>query len=183
MTYCTASNDTRFACLSCFRASAQNPNAASTNFEQMLIRQRNDDFVHNIDDAAFGPDGYLYVAFGDEGPQADGNQNSQRIDKDIWSALLRIDVDHRLGSLPPNPHESIVTTRQGRAKFTIPPDNPFLGATQFNGVAVNTNAVRTEFYAVGLRNPFRFSFDSFGPGASGALVVADVGQSGWEEID
>ena len=179
VTYCTVSNATRYVCLSRFKTLAQNPNAANTNSEKLLIRQQNDNVMHNIDDAAFGPDGYLYVAFGDEGPQADGNGNSQRIDKDIWSALLRIDVDGRPGSLAPNPHASIVTNAQGQPRFAIPPDNPFIGTTQFNGVTVDPAQVRTEFYAVGFRNPWQFSFDPL----TGDLWLGDVGFETREEID
>ncbi|HKQ40257.1 MAG TPA: PQQ-dependent sugar dehydrogenase [Verrucomicrobiae bacterium] len=63
--------------------------------------------------------------------------------------------------------------------YRIPPDNPFIGVTNFNGSAVNSNNVRTEFYAVGLRNPWRWSFDP----VTGWLWLADVGQDQREEID
>lgn len=63
--------------------------------------------------------------------------------------------------------------------YRIPPDNPYVGATSFNGVAVNSNNVRTEFYAVGLRNPWRYCFDP----VTGWLWLADVGQGAREEID
>src|SRR5204863_3651992 len=63
--------------------------------------------------------------------------------------------------------------------YRIPPDNPFVGATNFNGGAIDPNNVRTEFYAVGLRNPWRYSFDP----VSGLLWLADVGQNAREEID
>src|SRR5256885_15216877 len=57
--------------------------------------------------------------------------------------------------------------------YRIPPDNPFVGATSFNGSSVNSNNVRTEFYAVGLRNPWRWSFDP----VKGVLWLAGVGQN------
>ena len=63
--------------------------------------------------------------------------------------------------------------------YRIPPDNPFIGATSFNGAAVDPNNVRTEFYAVGLRNPWRYSFDP----VTGWLWLADVGQNQREEVD
>lgn len=63
--------------------------------------------------------------------------------------------------------------------YRIPPDNPFIGATTFNGLPVNSNNVRTEFYAVGLRNPWRFSFDP----VTDLLWLADVGQGAREEVD
>ncbi|MCX6934261.1 MAG: PQQ-dependent sugar dehydrogenase, partial [Verrucomicrobia bacterium] len=63
--------------------------------------------------------------------------------------------------------------------YAVPPDNPFIGTTSFNGAPVNPAAVRTEFWAAGLRNPWRFSFDS----ATGQLWCADVGQGAREEIN
>src|SRR5688572_2818956 len=63
--------------------------------------------------------------------------------------------------------------------YRIPPDNPFVGATNFNGLTVNSNNVRTEFWAVGLRNPWRFSFDP----ATDLLWLADVGQNTREEVN
>lgn len=175
--YCTFTNGQRFVRLSQFTA-AHDLQSASPTTEVWLINQRNDDTVHNINDAVFGPDGYLYLGMGDEGPSNDANNNSQRIDKNIWSAVLRIDPDHRPGNLPPNPHPGIPTNAAG-ARFSIPADNPFVGATQFNGVAVNPSAVRTEFFAVGLRNPWQFSFDP----ANGEIWLGDVGQDAREEIN
>ena len=55
----------------------------------------------------FGPDGYLYVSLGDEGGQNDQFDNTQRIDKNFFSGILRIDVDKKPGSLPPNPHPAV----------------------------------------------------------------------------
>jgi glucose/arabinose dehydrogenase len=63
--------------------------------------------------------------------------------------------------------------------YRIPPDNPYVGATTFNGLPVNSNNVRTEFYAVGLRNPWRFSFDP----VTHLLYLADVGQTSREEVN
>jgi glucose/arabinose dehydrogenase len=179
VTYCHLSNATRYVRLSRFQTQAGNPHAADTNSELMLINQRNDNTIHNIDDAVFGPDGYLYIGIGDEGPQDDGGNNSQRIDKDIWSAVLRIDVDNLPGSLAPTPHSGIATNPSGQAFFSIPPDNPFVGATQFNGSAVTTANVRTEFYAVGFRNPWQFSFDPL----NGEMWLGDVGNNAWEEVN
>lgn len=156
-----------------FEISPDNPNQALPNSEVPLITQFDDAWNHNAGDLHFGPDGYLYVSLGDEGNGGDSLGNSQRIDKDFFSAILRIDVDHRPGSLPPNPHLASSTN------YAVPPDNPFVGATNFNGSAVFPNAVRTEFWAVGLRNPFRFSFDPM----TGRLYCGDVGQDAREEID
>lgn len=180
VTYChVTGGNIRYVRLSRFLRDENNPNVADPNSEVMLINQRNDDWYHNIDDALFGPDGYMYVGIGDEGPQNDGNNNSQTITKDIWSAVLRIDPDRRPGNLEPRPHSGIPTNNGGLAHFSIPTNNPFVGATQFNGTNINPALVRTEFYAVGFRNPWQFSFDAL----TGEMWLGDVGNNDWEEIN
>lgn len=159
--------------LSRFQVSTNNPNQADPNSEMKLIHQYDEASNHNGGDLHFGPDGYLYASLGDEGGGNDSYNNSQRIDKDFFSGILRIDVDKRPASLAPNSHPSATTN------YAVPPDNPYIGATNFNGSGVNSNAVRTEFYAVGLRNPWRMSFDP----ATGELLCGDVGQSAREEIN
>lgn len=156
-----------------FRVSAD-PNAADAASEQPLITQRDEAANHNGGELLFGPDGYLYLSLGDEGGGNDQFQNSQRIDRDFFAGIIRIDVDRLPGSLPPNPHPAIHAS-----SYSVPGDNPFVGATTFNGAAVAASAVRTEFWAVGLRNPWRMSFDP----ATGLLWCGDVGQAGREEID
>ncbi|HWA27400.1 MAG TPA: PQQ-dependent sugar dehydrogenase, partial [Lacunisphaera sp.] len=142
--------------------------------EVPMISQFDEATNHNGGDIHFGPDGYLYVALGDEGGANDQYNNSQRIDKDFFSGLLRIDVDQRAGSIAPNPHPAVHA-----GTYRVPFGNPFIGATSFNGTAVNSANVRDEFWAVGLRNPWRFSFDP----PTGRLFVGDVGQGAREEID
>ncbi len=178
LSYCHQNAGTSSIRLSRFEAFAGNPNAGDTTSEQILIEEINDGPFHNIDNIAFGPDGYLYVGIGDEGPQFDGAQNTQRIDKDMWSSMLRIDVDKKPGNLEPNAFPSIPTDGGGLAYFSVPADNPYIGATSFNGSAVNPANVHTEFFAVGLRNPWQFSFDPL----TGDLWVGDVGNALWEEI-
>ncbi|MCM8526207.1 MAG: PQQ-dependent sugar dehydrogenase, partial [Lentisphaeraceae bacterium] len=145
--------------------------------ETVLIRQQDQAGNHNGGDMHFGFDGYLYISAGDEGNQNDSLNNSQRIDKDFFSAILRIDVDRKSGNLEPNDHPAVVKSG-GTAHYKIPADNPWVGATSFNGSSVNPNNVRTEFYAVGFRNPWRMSFDP-----AGNLWIGDVGQGSREEID
>ena len=112
---------------------------------------------HNAGDLKFGPDGYLYIPLGDGGGANDPENRAQN-PATLLGKMLRIDVN---------------VPDSDPAGYTVPAGNPFIGVSGY----------LSEIWSVGWRNPFRFSFDSFGPGASGALVVADVGQSGWEEID
>lgn len=111
---------------------------------------------HNGGTIAFGPDGYLYIGFGDGGSGGDPQNHAQNVN-DLLGSMLRIDVD----VAPP-------------AKYAIPPDNPFAG----NAGCVGTSGC-PEIYAWGFRNPWRWSFDT----ATGTLWVGDVGQDRAEEID
>lgn len=157
-----------------FQTFAGNPNQADDTSEVRLIAQYDQQPNHDGGDIQFGPDGYLYVPVGDEGGGNDNQNNSQQINKDFFSGILRIDVDKRPGNLNPNPHASIVAP----TNYAVPADNPFVGATSFNGAAVNPAQVRTEFWAVGLRNPWRIAFDL----VTGELYCADVGQAAREEV-
>jgi glucose/arabinose dehydrogenase len=174
-----ATQSNRLNVLSRWQVDAGDPHRADTNSEAVFIAQRDDSMWHNLNDLHFGPDGYLYFAMGDEGAADDTLGNSQRIDRDFFSAIGRIDVDKQPGSLAPNPHPAIGTNELGEAFYAVPPDNPFIGATQFNGLAVDPGAVRTEFYAVGLRNPWRFSIDP----VTGWMLCGDVGQGAREEVN
>ena len=171
--YTTSSNGIRFDRLSRFQVSSTNANSAQRNSEAILINQSDDASNHNAGDLHFGADGYLYMSLGDEGGGDDQFQNSQRLDRDFFSGMLRLDVDKRPGNLPPNTHPAVSTN------YFVPADNPFIGLTTFNGRTFAASAVRTEFWAVGLRNPWRFSFDR----VTGKLWVGDVGQSAREEVD
>ncbi len=151
---------------------------ADASSEVILIEQRDREGNHNGGDLHFGPDGYLYYATGDEGNPWDYLGNSQRIDLNFFAGMMRLDVDKKPGSLEPNPHLS-VPLYGGLAAYSVPADNPFVGATTFNGQPVAPGAVRTEFWAVGLRSPWRFSFDA----PTGELWLGDVGQDDYEEVD
>ncbi|MDQ6633051.1 MAG: PQQ-dependent sugar dehydrogenase, partial [Verrucomicrobiota bacterium] len=158
-----------------FQVSPTNSNLALTNTELPLVTQFDEACNHNGGDLHFGPDGYLYISVGDEGGGNDSFNNSQRIDKDFFSGILRIDVDKLPGNFPPKPHPALMNA----TNYFVPADNPFVNATQLNGVNINTNTLRTEFWAIGLRNPFRFSFDPL----TGILYCGDVGQDAREEVD
>jgi glucose/arabinose dehydrogenase len=114
---------------------------------------------HNGGNLAFGPDGYLYIGLGDGGGGNDPDNQSQRPDS-LLGKMLRIDVN------VPDTHPT---------GYMIPPSNPFL-----DGIPVPALG---EIWAFGLRNPWRYSFDDFGPGATGALIIGDVGQRSREEVD
>ena len=160
--------------LSRFLVSARNPNIADPASEQRLISQADRAPNHNGGELLFGPDGYLYLSLGDEGNANDEFENGQHIDGGFFSGILRLDVDQRPGSVAPNPHPAVHP-----GTYAVPRDNPFVGATTFNGLPVEPAHVRTEFWAVGLRNPWRMSFDP----ATGALWCGDVGQEKHEEVD
>ncbi len=142
---------------------------------------------HNGGELHFGADGYLYLSLGDEGNGDDSFNNARFINQasgrtGFWGKMLRLDVDSKPGSLSPNPHTqnstafpSAVTT----GTYRIPPDNPFIGFTHWHSLPITASSVRTEIYATGLRNPFRWSFDK----PTGRLFLGDVGQNIWEEVD
>jgi glucose/arabinose dehydrogenase len=112
---------------------------------------------HNGGQLQFGPDGDLYISVGDGGGANDSGGNAQRTDR-LLGKILRISP--------------------GPTSYSIPPGNPFSGgASCSNGTNGGSNC--PEIWAYGLRNPWRFSFDS----ATGDMVIADVGQSRDEEVD
>lgn len=160
--------------LSEFLFSAEADNGALSASERILISQVDGDDAHNAGDLHFGPDGYLYVALGNDRPVLDdASEFPQAIDKAFFGGILRIDVDNREGNLAPNPHPAIF------GEYRIPRDNPFVGSTTFNGRPVDPTNVRTEFFAVGLRNPWRFTFKPL----SNELIVGEVGEGVFEEIN
>ena len=167
--------------LSRFTVSSTNANycdpATETNIYSQLDLAPN----HNSGDIHFGADDYLYISVGDEGTEHDGNFVAQSITTNFFSGILRIDVHKHPGNLQPNPAPSSLTIS---TNYLIPADNPFVGCTNFDGFQVNSNTVRTEFYAVGMRNPWRWNFD-FNTNAFGTnvLYVGDVGQDNYEEVD
>ena len=161
--------------LSRFSRSRNDPNKADPSSEVILFSQYDEKFNHNGGTILFGPDGYLYLSLGDEGHPDDIYDNAQRIDKDFFSAVIRIDVDKKAGNLPPNPHPAL----GGKINYWVPKDNPFVDATSFNGKAVDKDKVRTEFYAVGIRSPWRMYWDF----PSSTLYLSDVGENAGEEIN
>jgi glucose/arabinose dehydrogenase len=106
---------------------------------------------HNGGDLLFGRDGYLYAFFGDGGSGGDPQGNGQNRNV-LLGKVLRLDIDHPSGD----------------AAYSSPTDNPFADGEG-----------RPEIWLLGMRNPWRNSFDR----KTGDLWIGDVGQSAWEEID
>lgn len=127
-----------------------NPNLADAASERILLTVEQPFSNHNGGHLAFGPDGYLYIGMGDGGSGGDPQGNGQD-GSDLLGSLLRLDVS-------------------GTEGYAIPADNPFAGSA---------DEVRDELWDLGLRNPWRFSFDR----VTGDLYIADVGQSAREEIN
>jgi uncharacterized repeat protein (TIGR03806 family) len=148
--------------------------AADPGSEQILIQQYDRQQFHDSGCMIFGPDGYLYVAIGDEGGANDQYDVGQKIDDRLFSGILRIDVDQKAGShailrqpaqlpMPPGWPDSFT------ANFTIPGDNPFVDA---GGDHLE------EFYAIGLRQPYRFSYDA----PTNRIWIGESGQDTEEEL-
>jgi glucose/arabinose dehydrogenase len=114
---------------------------------------------HNGGHLAFGPDGFLYVGLGDGGSGDDPGHRAQN-PAELLGKMLRIDVG------VPDAHPS---------GYQVPASNPFVQGTPV--------AARPEIWAFGLRNPWRYTFDDPSRGGTGALVIGDVGQNRYEEVD
>jgi len=129
-----------------------NPEEADNTSELIILTYAQPYPNHNGGDLNFGADGYLYISSGDGGSFGDPDQNSQNL-SNFLGKMLRIDVNNTSGG----------------NNYAIPPGNPFTS----NGAALD------EIWAYGLRNPWKFSFDSL----NNNLWIADVGSMTKEEIN
>lgn len=132
-----------------YSVSSTNPDVADASSALVLLTISQPFSNHNGGSLAFGPDGYLYIGMGDGGSANDPNNSGQNINT-LLGKMLRIDVN-------------------SGTPYGIPPTNPYAGAIPGSD----------EIWAIGMRNPWKFSFDS----QTGDLWIADVGQNAIEEIN
>jgi len=132
-----------------YTASASNPNLANPNSGFIIYTVSQPFSNNNGGDINFGPDGFLYIALGDGGSGGDPGNRAQNLNLPLGK-ILRIDIDSGL-------------------TFQNPPDNPY----------VQLGGGLGEIWASGLRQPWRFSFDS----ETGDMWIGDIGQDSWEEIN
>jgi glucose/arabinose dehydrogenase len=155
-----------------FKVSGSNADLGDITTERVVLSFDKPQSNHNGGDLHFGPDGYLYISVGDGGGQHDNQYghtggsgttspgpsgvlgNAQDKTK-LLGKILRIDP---LGTNP--------------GQYTIPSSNPFVGV----------GGVREEIYTIGMRNPWRFSFDD-AAGGTNRLIEGDVGQDSVEEVN
>ncbi|MBS1730596.1 MAG: PQQ-dependent sugar dehydrogenase [Bacteroidetes bacterium] len=140
--------------ISRWKVSSTDPDSADVNSEVVLFSEPKPDGYtnHNGSDMHFGKDGNLYISTGDGGSPGDSYNNAQN-KKSFFGKILRINVDQF--NTPPY--------------YSIPDDNPF----------VNNPDYLPEVFALGFRNPWRWSFDK----ETGDMWIADVGQDSIEEVN
>jgi glucose/arabinose dehydrogenase len=134
-----------------YKVSAANPDLIDATTARTILTIKQPYSNHNGGNLAFGPDGFLYIGMGDGGSAGDPGNRAQNTGQ-LLGKMLRIDVDHKSGA----------------KQYASPATNPYVGI-----------AGADEVWQLGLRNPWRWSFDSL----TGALWIGDVGQSGYEEVD
>lgn len=132
-----------------YSVSSGNPDIAN-NTGTILMTITQPFSNHNGGTIKFGPDGYLYIGMGDGGSSGDPGNRAQNINDNLGK-MLRIDVNSNVAPY-----------------YTSPAANPYVG-----------NTGNDEIWAIGLRNPWKFSFNRL----NGDLWIADVGQNAFEEIN
>jgi len=119
--------------ISRFHVSAQDPNKADENSEEIVLQFDQPFPNHNGGSIAFGPDGFLYIGLGDGGSRNDPFDNAQNLSV-LLGKILRIDIDQP----------------GAETAYAVPPDNPF----------VDMDGARPEIWAYGFRNPWQLTFDN-----------------------
>lgn len=134
-----------------------NPEQATFGSAQIILVVPHPDGNHNGGDLKFGRDGFLYITLGDGGGGCDSTAGSGQDVNQYLGKMLRLDVDGA-DAYPADPLKN----------YAIPASNPLVGVAGLD-----------EIWALGLRNPFRFTFDK----STGDAYIGDVGQDDWEEIN
>lgn len=137
-----------------YLADPGNPERALTPEDRIILTLAQPFANHNGGMITFGPDGFLYLGFGDGGSGGDPQNHAQNLN-DLLGKLLRIDVSQ--------------ATQSPLPAYEIPATNPCIGQA----------GIRAEMWALGLRNPWRFGFDR----QTGDLYISDVGQGDREEVN
>lgn len=149
------------------------PDAADATSEELILYLAHPTYTnHNGGQLFFGPqDGYLYIGTGDGGSGGDPGENAEN-PASLLGKMLRIDVEMARASQITGPYQifmpQISNTNDNLYMYEIPADNPF----------ASVSSARPEIWALGLRNPWRYSFDR----QTGDLYIGDVGQGDWEEV-
>jgi glucose/arabinose dehydrogenase len=155
----------RHSVISEFKVSADDTNHADMKSERILLEVPEPFANHKGGELGFGRDGYLYLGLGDGGLATDPFNNAQN-SAALLGKFIRINVNSR------------ATINRGKDTITlpygIPSDNPYVDEPDMGGLGA-----RHEVYALGMRNPWRWSFDR----QTGQLWAGDVGQDLWEEVD
>ncbi len=146
------------------KVSATDPDKADTNSELVILEVLQPFPNHKGGELCFGPDGYLYLGLGDGGNYDDPLGHGQSTTT-LLAKMLRIDVNSR--SWVGWGQEAV------QLQYGFPPDNPY-----YNEPDMDFRGAHKEIFALGLRNPWRYSFDR----ATGALWCGDVGQDLWEAV-
>ena len=134
-----------------YKTSTSNPDRTDPTSPRTILKVDQPYDNHNGGMLAFGPGGYLYIGLGDGGGADDPGNRAQNTGT-LLGKMLRINVNGK-------------TSTRG---YLIPGSNPYVGRTG-----------RDEIWQIGLRNPWRFSFDR----RTGTMWIGDVGQGSYEEID
>ncbi len=135
--------------VSLYRVSTADPDRADPGTEQVVLSVDQPFSNHNGGMVAFGPDGHLYIGMGDGGSGGDPQGNGQKRST-LLGKIVRLAIS-------------------ASGQVSVPSDNPFVGQS----------GTRPEIWSLGVRNPWRFSFDR----TTGDLFIGDVGQGDREEID